>query len=74
MICNGPGTCIPPALLCFLCCLFGIKQIKIIFVESLARVHRLSLSGRILYWISDRFIVQWPYLQSSRAEYHGRLV
>jgi len=47
-----------------------------IYVESFARVKSLSLSGKILYWLVDRFIVQWPGLSEryKRAEYHGILV
>ena len=74
IVCNGPGTCIPPCLLIYILRIFCIKHIPIIFVESLARVHKLSLSGKILYPIADRFIVQWPYLKGGRAEYHGKLL
>jgi hypothetical protein len=48
---------------------------KVIFIESFARVQGLSLSGKFLYPIASRFIVQWPQLASrySGAEYVGRL-
>jgi beta-1,4-N-acetylglucosaminyltransferase len=54
----------------------GFSNTKIVFVESFARVRSLSLSGKILYYLADRFIVQWPKLKESypRAEYYGVLV
>jgi len=56
--------------------LLGLPSPKLIYVESFARVKRLSLSGKILKPFVDRFVVQWPDLtkENSRAEYKGRLV
>ena len=36
---------------------------KIIFCESFARVQHLSLTGKLLYYVADEFVVQWPQLQ-----------
>ena len=36
---------------------------KVIFVESLSRVNRPSLTGRIMYKIADEFYIQWPNLK-----------
>ena len=78
IIANGPGTCIP---LCYSVLL--VKWIfflfnrdyspAIIFVESFCRVERLSMTGMLLYYVADRFIVQWPQLESKypRARYLG---
>ena len=54
----------------------GIKWIKLIYVESFARVTTLSLSGKLLYTFVDRFLIQWPYLKEKypKAEYKGILV
>lgn len=41
------------------CILAKIMEIKVIYVESFARVKRPSLTGRLLYNFSDLFIVQW---------------
>jgi beta-1,4-N-acetylglucosaminyltransferase len=71
---NGPGVCIPPCLIAFILKVIGLKHVSIVFIESLARVKKLSLTGKILLPIADRFLVQWPYLKGSIAEYHGRLV
>jgi beta-1,4-N-acetylglucosaminyltransferase len=46
-------------------------------VESIARVKKLSLSGKILYLsrMADLLFVQWPELQElhPRSVYAGRL-
>lgn len=77
---NGPGTCVPICLVAFLAKLFFInRNCKIVFVESFCRVTSLSLSGQILQWITDLFVVQWPGLAGNGAalgrkkEYFGRL-
>ena len=44
---------------CFLCKLLGAK---IIWVDSITNVQRLSLSGRLVRHIADLFFVQWPEL------------
>lgn len=41
-------------------CFFGKRWgAKVIFIESIARVDNRSLSGRLVYPIADRFLVQW---------------
>lgn len=54
----------------------GLVDTRTIYVESFARVKRLSLTGRLLYWVVDGFLVQWPGLKKNwpRAEYRGVLV
>ncbi|XP_053326371.1 UDP-N-acetylglucosamine transferase subunit ALG14 homolog [Spea bombifrons] len=76
ILCNGPGTCVPVCLSALLLGIFGIKKIIVIYVESICRVESLSLSGRILYYFSDYFIVQWPSLKEKypNSIYLGRIV
>ncbi|OAD60437.1 UDP-N-acetylglucosamine transferase subunit ALG14 like protein [Eufriesea mexicana] len=62
LLCNGPGTCVPLCIIAFLFKVFYITHTTIIFVESFCRVKNLSLTGKILYYIADYQIVQWPYL------------
>lgn len=52
--------------------LFGCR---IIYIESFAKTTTPTLTGRIMYHIADRFMVQWPGLLSyyPRAEYKGGL-
>ncbi|EXJ59141.1 hypothetical protein A1O7_06572 [Cladophialophora yegresii CBS 114405] len=55
-------------------------QMRSIYIESWARVRTLSLSGRLLKPLVDRFLVQWPQLVeketpgTGRVEYVGSLV
>lgn len=71
VICNGPGTCVP---VCIAAKIYS--RSTIVFVESFCRVHSLSLSGRILYFIADHFLVQWPSLvvKYPKTHYCGLLV
>ncbi|KAL4419553.1 hypothetical protein ABPG77_006884 [Micractinium sp. CCAP 211/92] len=75
---NGPGTCIPIAAAAFLLRLLGLCEGRVVYVESIARVYRLSLSGKILYHsrLAHTFFVQWEELQQRypRAVYAGRLM
>lgn len=53
------------------------EQMRTIFVESWARVKTLSLSGKILLPLVDRFLVQWPELEGrggGKAEFVGALI
>ncbi|KAI6705843.1 hypothetical protein NL676_008805 [Syzygium grande] len=78
ILCNGPGTCIPLCAIAFLFKVLGIRWSSIFYMESIARVKRLSLSGLLLYKlrVADQFFVQWPQLQRKypRAEYVGCLM
>jgi len=54
-----------------------LLQMKTIFIESWCRTENLSLTGRLVMPIVDRFWVQWPQLSalySPKAEYHGAVV
>lgn len=76
VLCNGPGTCIPICGITFLLKASFIANSKIIFVESFCRTRTFSLTGKILVYIADSFIVQWPFLTKKlkRAEYIGQLM
>lgn len=78
LLANGPGTCIPVIFLCRLGRWAGLMPYcKVVYVESIARVEHLSLSGKILYktGLTDAFVVQWKELQSKYPEsvFCGRL-
>lgn len=48
------------ALIAYPFCIWAkLMGMKIVYVESFARVKRPSLTGRLLYNFSDLFIVQW---------------
>ncbi|KAI4981258.1 hypothetical protein ZWY2020_021743 [Hordeum vulgare] len=78
IFCNGPGTCIPLCASAFLLKVLGLGWSSIFYIESIARVKKLSLSGLLLYKLrmADQFFVQWPQLQQKcpRAQYAGRLM
>lgn len=70
VISTGAGVAIPFFILGKIC---GKKTI---FIETIARINNLTLTGKVLYKISDLFIVQWPELQDKfpKAIYKGRLI
>ena len=84
IVTNGPGTAVIVVLAAILVRFFDLSGrandpsvLRTIYFESWARVDRLSLSGKLLQRLVDRFVVQWPQLQKSiggRAEYRGWLV
>jgi beta-1,4-N-acetylglucosaminyltransferase len=49
---------------------------RLVYVESLARSRSLSLSGRLVYPLADRFFVQWPQLarRYRKARYEGSVL
>jgi beta-1,4-N-acetylglucosaminyltransferase len=77
LICNGPGTCLSLCYSCFLLRVLGCASTKIVFVESFCRVRSLSLTGKLLLPIADKFVVQWPELTSmgppGQVEFIGTL-
>ena len=52
------------------------QSTRCVYVESWARVRRMSLSGRVIKYagICDRLLVQWPELASKGVEYRGQFV
>ncbi len=50
-----------------------ILGIRTVFIESLTRIHDLSLTGKLIYPFASRFFVQWPELGArySKAIYAG---
>ena len=76
---NGPGTCIPICAAFWLLRAWGVcPNGPLVYVESIARVSRLSLSAKILYHfrIADEVFVQWEGLQRRypRSTFSGRLM
>ncbi|KAK7881468.1 hypothetical protein WMY93_029877 [Mugilogobius chulae] len=76
ILCNGPGTCVPLCVSGLLLGVLGVKKVVLVYVESLCRVQTLSLTGRILYPITDYFFVQWATLRDKfpKAIFLGRIV
>lgn len=70
MISTGAGIAVPVFMAARF---FGIK---LIFIESRARVYSRSKAGRMLSRICDNLYVQWPEMKEvygRKAEYHGTL-
>ena len=53
----GAGCIVPFALV------GKLLGIPTIYLESLTNVETPSLTGRIMYYLADKFLVQWPDLQ-----------
>ena len=70
IISTGAGVCIP---FFYAGKLLGAK---VIYIESLTRINQLSLSGKLVYPISDHFLVQWPELSEKykKAIFEGRII
>jgi len=50
---------------------------KVIFIESAAQIHSQSQTGKLLYWFSDKFYVQWPSMlevYGKKAQFVGGLL
>lgn len=82
IVTNGPATAVIVVLAAFLVRFFNVRGAesrglcRTVYVESFARVKTLSLSGKLLVRVVDRFLVQWEELEGygGRAEFWGMLV
>lgn len=49
-----------------------LQRRKLVYVESITRVEKLALTGRLVYPLADSFFVQWESLGGlRRARFHG---
>lgn len=77
VMCNGPGTCVPICLIAFVLRIVCINtNCRIVFIESFCRVKSLSLTGRIMIWFADLFVVHWEEQRkfSNKIECFGKLI
>lgn len=77
ILCNGPGTCVPICLITFLFRILCINaNCRIVFIESFCRIKSLSLTGRILIWFADLFVVHWEEQRkfSDKIQCFGKLI
>lgn len=75
VVSNGPALGgVAAAVVAARWCVWG-ERCAVVYVESLARVNTLSLTGKVVYWVADRFVVQWEQLRERypRALWYGRL-
>lgn len=61
---------------CISCFLAKFLGAKIIWIDSVTNVERLSLSGRMVRYIADLFLVQWPEhaKKYKNVEYCGTII
>ncbi|KAI0675214.1 oligosaccharide biosynthesis protein Alg14-like protein, partial [Trametes maxima] len=76
LLLNGPGTCFVLCIAAYLNRVLGLRSPRLIYVESFARVRHLSLSGKLLRPLVDKFVVQWPELagRGGKDTYRGWLI
>jgi len=71
IVSTGADVTIP---ICYIGKFFGVK---IIFIESLSRLTSKSGAGKIIYPITDLFLVQWESLlgkYGKKAKYWGKVI
>lgn len=61
---------------CMLCFLGKLIGAKVVWIDSITNVERISLSGRMVRHIGDLFLVQWPDLAGKykKVEFVGTVV
>lgn len=61
---------------CMICYLAKFGGARIIWVDSITNVERISLSGRMVRYIADLFLVQWPELvkKYNNVEFIGSVI
>jgi len=66
IVSTGAGLALPFFLL------GKLQRRRLVYVESITRVEKLALTGRLVYPLADAFFVQWDSLaQLRRARFHG---
>lgn len=61
-----------PGLIAIICAkLIGCKAV---WIDSIANVDKLSLSGKIASFVADRTYTQWPHLATSKIMYKGSIL
>ena len=69
IVSTGAGLALPFFLL------GRLQRRRLVYVESITRVERLALTGRLVYPLVDAFFVQWESLAGRRrARFHGSVL
>ena len=75
IVTNGPGVSLP---LCYIGYIFNklfiLIEFKILFIESFCRTASVSLSGKLLKPICNKFIVLWKSLESKKNTYLEKIL
>ena len=68
IVSTGAGLALPFFLL------GRLQRRRLVYVESITRVDRLALTGRLVYPLASAFFVQWDSLSRlRRARFHGSI-
>ncbi len=61
---------------CIACLLGKLFGAKVVWIDSITNIERVSLSGRIVLNITDLFLVQWPELAERyrKVEFVGAVI
>jgi len=61
---------------CILCVLAKLGRKKVVWIDTVSHVDRLTLSGKIVRHLADLFLVQWPELAERyrQAKYVGSVL
>ncbi|MHC4653647.1 MAG: PssD/Cps14F family polysaccharide biosynthesis glycosyltransferase [Planctomycetota bacterium] len=61
---------------CMMCFLAKLLRAKVVWVDSITNVECISLSGRLVRFIANLFLVQWPELAQRyhNVEYVGEVI
>ncbi len=56
-----------------MCCIGKLLGSKIIYIETFANIHTKTITGRLIYYFADLFIVQWKSMLElyPKATYGG---
>ena len=75
VVTNGPGVAFPILFIGYILRILMILcEFKIMFIESYCRTKSISLCGKIVEPLCDRFIVLWKNLESKKREYLGKIL
>ena len=75
VVTNGPGVAFPILFIGYILRILMILcEFKIMFIESYCRTKSISLCGKIVEPLCDRFIVLWKNLKSKKREYLGKIL
>lgn len=75
IVTNGPGVSLPLVYIGYI--LHKLKilcEFKILFIESYCRTKSVSLAGKLIQPVADRFIVLWKEIANKRREYLGKII
>ena len=61
---------------CMVCFLSKIIGAKVVWIDSITNIEKMSLSGRMVRYIADLLLVQWPELAEKykSVEYVGAVI